>query len=116
MKPSDWLDSLQPDTIESLVNALYRRHSCRHLPPDFRRVPVSRNATAVTAEQILTALAELLAPKIAELLAAEGAVAKKPKRRRAAIRCALKPPERVPTELEAAKARQVLRMMGVRSR
>ena len=71
---------------------------------------------AVTTEQILTALAELLAPKIAELLAAEGAVAKKPKRRRAAIRCEIKPPERVPTDLEAAKARQVLRAMGVKSR
>lgn len=116
MKPADWLDSLPPETIESLVNALYRRQSGRHLPPDFPRVPVSRNAPAVTAEQILNALAALLAPKIAELLAADGAVAKKPQRRRAALRCALKPPERVPTDLEAAKARQVLRAMGVRSR
>lgn len=116
MTAPDWLDSLPPETIESLVNALYRRQSGRHLPPDFPRVPVSRQAPAVTAEQILTALAELLAPKIAELLAAEGKVSKKPKRRRAAIRCALKPPEHVPSELEAAKARQVLRAMGVRSR
>lgn len=117
MKPADWLDSLPAETIESLVNALYRRQSGRHLPPDFPRVQVSRNAPAVTAEQILTALAELLAPRIAELLAADGAVAKKPpKRRRPAIRCEIKPPERVPTDLEAAKARQVLRAMGVKSR
>lgn len=117
MKPADWLDSLPPAPIESLVNALFRRRFGRHLPPEHSRVAVSRQAPAVTAEQILSALAELLAPRIAELLAADGAVAKKPpKRRRPAIRCEIKPPEHVPSELEAAKARQVLRAMGVKSR
>lgn len=114
MRAAARLGNLPADRVESLANALFRRQSGRHLPPEPSRVSVSR--PAVTADQILTALAELLAPKIAELLAADGAVAGKPpaKRRRAAVRCEIKPPERVPTELEAAQARRVLRAMGLR--
>lgn len=72
----------------------------------------------ISAEELLDFLARLLAPRISRILAGDGAVAGKPKkpRRKPAPVCKLKPPEAVPTDLEAARARAVLRQMGVRGR
>jgi hypothetical protein len=72
----------------------------------------------ISAEELLDFLARLLAPRISRILAGDGAVAGKPKkpRRKPARVCKLKAPDHVPSDIEAAKARAVLRVMGVKSR
>lgn len=112
------LDFSANNPVEFPTHAQHRRQFRRLQQPPvlFRLLAVPR--PSIPPDVVLAALAELLAPKIADLLAGDGAVAGKPKkpRRKPAPVCKLKPPEVVPTDLEAARARAVLRQMGVKSR